>query len=122
MKIYFNELEQLGIYEKAFQNWCIEYDNLVYQKFEEYCASFEVYFDLNGNKTWEDDEFVGDDTTSNEPKLLLHELNSAATDKAFEEWIYSYSDIVYEAFDDYASAFKLYFDGSGKILGEEDSE
>lgn len=122
MKIYFNDLEQLGIYEKAFQNWCKEYDNLVYQKFQEYCSSFEVYFDLSGNKTWEDDEFVGNTRTVNEPKLLLNELNSVATDKALEEWLYSYSDIVYEAFDDYASAFVLYFDESGKILGEEDSE
>lgn len=121
-RIYLEDLENLGIYETAFKNWCKSYENLVFQKFQEHCSSFEVYFDLNGNKTWEDDEFVGDTTTENEPKFLLNELNSAATDKALEEWLYSYSDIVYEAFDDYASAFVLYFDESGEILGEEDSE
>jgi len=30
MKIYFNELESLGIYEIAFNNWCNENDNLVF--------------------------------------------------------------------------------------------
>lgn len=121
-RIYLKDLENLGIYETAFKNWCKDYENLVYQKFEEYCDSFEVFFDLNGNKTWEDDEFVSITGFENEPKFSLHELNSNSTDKALQEWLYSYSDIVYEAFDDYASAFELYFDESGKILGEEDSE
>ncbi len=121
-RIYLKDLENLGIYEKAFTNWCKDYENLVYQKFEEYCDSFEVYFDLNGNKTWEDDEFVSETASENEPKFSLDELNSNASDKALEEWLYSYSDVVYEAFDDYASAFVLYFDESGRILGEEDSE
>jgi hypothetical protein len=119
-KNYLEDLENLGIYEIAFKNWCKDYEDLVYQKFEEYCNSFEVYFDLNGNVTWEDNEFVSETSDENEPKFSLNELNSVATDKALQEWLYSYSDIAYEAFESYAKAFKLYFDDNGNVLGEDE--
>ena len=31
-RIYLKDLENLGIYETAFKNWCKDYENLVYQK------------------------------------------------------------------------------------------
>ena len=34
--------------------------------------------------------------------------------------MYNYDDIIYEAFDNYAKAFKLYFDNEGNILGEDE--
>lgn len=120
MKIYFNELESLGIYEKAFNNWCNEYDNLVFQKFEQHCNSFELFFDESGNVSWEEGEFIAEEGDESDKKYSLNELSSDAQEKAIKEWIYSYNDIVYEAFDNYAKAFKLYFDDEGTILGEDE--
>ncbi len=109
MKIYFNDLEQHGIYEKAFQNWCKEYDNLVYQKFEEHCESFEIYFDENGDISWEEGEFISEDVSEDDTKFKLNELNSVAAESALKDWIYSYEELLYKAFDSYAKSFKLYF-------------
>jgi hypothetical protein len=120
MKIYFNELEQLGIYEKAFQNWCKEYDNLVYQKFEEHCKSFEIYFDENGNISWDEGEFISEDVSEDDTKYKLNELNSVATESALKDWIYSYEELLYKAFDSYAKSFKLFFDKDGNVLGEDE--
>lgn len=120
MKIYFNELESLGIYEKAFNNWCNEYENLVFQKFEQHCKSFDLFFDHNGNITWEDGEFIAEEGVESNQKYSLNELSSNAQENAIKEWIYCYSELVYEAFESYARAFKLYFDNEGVILGEEE--
>jgi hypothetical protein len=119
-KNYLKDLEKLGIYENAFKNWCSDYENLVYQKFEEHCDSFDIYFDISGNISWEDGEFISEEGNEDDPKLKLNELNSSAQNKALNDWVYSYSDIVYEAFDNYAKAFKLYFDDNGNILGEDE--
>ena len=119
-RIYLKDLENLGIYEKAFTNWCKDYENLVYQKFEEHCDSFEIYFDAVGNISWEDGDFISEEGNEDDPKLKLNELNSSAQNKALNDWVYSYSDLVYEAFDSYAKAFKLYFDDNGNILGEDE--
>ena len=120
MKIYFEELEKLGIYEKAYSNWCENYDNLVFQKIEEHCDSFDIYFNDSGEITWQDGEFISEEVDENDDKFALNDLNSIAQSKALNEWMYNYDDIIYEAFDNYAKAFKLYFDNEGNILGEDE--